>query len=306
MSTAYPDEIIMSIDGGSTNVTYTKKRDTTTTTPPPPPPTTTTPPPPPPTTTTPPPPPPPSTTTTPLAVDKNGIAYLQPLLSDGYKLTYSNETWTFRKNFRTDGSQRCDFEGNPKDSAFIAGYFKPEGSDDGEEVAAKLNGGPHSSSNPSYADVIDMGITNFLGTKSRVRWEKDHPQYSSNVATGPGSQLPIGDVRNKWLGYCGFKVNLDTNNDGKPDSVAVIGMVDVGGLDANGKPKNQWKVTYKRIFKGTEIPLKSIYTCYMNTIGKSDQCQQTIRIDQQPYAKWTSADPPYKFVTCKEVKVSKV
>jgi hypothetical protein len=236
--------------------------------------------------------------------DKNGIRYVQPILHN--KLTYSNETWTFTKNFRSDGSMRCDFKDRIRNSVFIGGYFKVKGPDS-EEVSAKLNGGPHTSSSPenTYADTMDVGITNFLGTKSRVRWEKTHPDYSSSI-TPSTSYLPIGDVRNKWRGYCGLKVNLDDNRDGKPDRVALIGMVDVGGLNSTTlKPVNNWKITYRRIFTPSEIALKSIWTPYVATIGKSGLAQTSIRVDEQSQSEWQSSNPPYKYVTCKEVTATK-
>jgi hypothetical protein len=238
--------------------------------------------------------------------DKNGIKYLQPFSS--FKLTYSNETWTFNKNFRSDGSMRCDFEDRIRNSVYVAGYFIVKGSDDSEEVSAKLNGGPHTSSSPenTYADTMDLGITNFLGTKSRVRWEKTHPNYSSSISPS-SSALPVGDIRNKWRGYCGLKVNLDDNGDGKPDRVALYAYVDVGGLDPTTmKPVNNWKGTYKRVFSPSEIALKSIWTPYVATIGKPQLAQQTIRVDQQSQSEWQSSNPPYKYVTCKEVTVTKI
>jgi hypothetical protein len=237
--------------------------------------------------------------------DKNGIRYVQPFSS--YKLTYSNETWTFTKNFRSDGSMRCDFRDRIRKSVYVGGYFKVKGPD-GEEVAGKLNGGPHTSSSPenTYADTMDIGITNFLGTKSRVRWEKTHPNYSSGIRPS-GSQLPIGDIRNKWRGFCALKVNLDSNRDGKPDVVVLVGMVDVGGLNPTTmKPVNRWKITYRRMFKPSEIALKSIWTPYVATIGKSELACQTIRIDQQSQSEWQSSNPPYKYVTCKQVTATKI
>jgi hypothetical protein len=237
--------------------------------------------------------------------DKNGIRYVQPLSS--YKLRYSNETWTFTKNFRSDGSMRCDFRDRIRKSVYVGGYFKVKGPDS-EEVAAKLNGGPHTSSSPenTYADTMNIGITNFEGTKSRVRWEKTHPNYSSSIDPA-ASGLPIGDVRSKWRGYCGLKVNLDSNGDGKLDRVALIGMVDTGGLDPTTmKPRNNWKITYRRIFKPSEIPLKSIWTPYVATIGKPELAYQTIRIDEQSRSEWQSSNPPYKYVTCKEVTATKI
>jgi hypothetical protein len=239
--------------------------------------------------------------------DKNGIRYVQPLSS--YRLTYSNETWTYTKNFRSDGSMRCDFKDRIRKSVYVGGYFKVKGPD-AEEVAAKLNGGPHTSSSPenTYADTMVIGITNFEGTKSRVRWEKTHPNYSGSIDSN-SSTLPIGDIQNKWRGFCGLKVNLDSDGDGKPDRVALIGMVDVGGLDAiTMKPRNNWKTTFSRIFKPSEIALKSIWTPYVATIGKPELAQQTIRIDQQSQSEWlsSSSNPPYKYVTCKEVTATKI
>jgi hypothetical protein len=237
--------------------------------------------------------------------DKNGIKYVQPVPT--FKLTYSNETWTFTKNFRSDGSMRCDFKDRIRNSVYIGGYFKVKGPDS-EEVSAKLNGGPHTSSSPenTYADTMDVGITNFLGTKSRVRWEKTHPNYSSSISAS-SSSLPVGDVRNKWRGYCGLKVNLDDNGDGKPDRVALIGMVDVGGLNSTTmKPVNSWKITYRRIFTPSEIALKSIWTPYVATIGKSGLAQTSLRVDEQSQSEWQSSNPPYKYVTCKEVTATKI
>jgi hypothetical protein len=239
--------------------------------------------------------------------DKNGIRYVQPLSAANYKLTYFNETWTFTKNFRSDGSMRCDFKDRIRKSVYVGGYFKVKGPD-WEEVAARVNGGPHTSSSPenTYADTMDISIVNFLGTKSRVRWEKTHPYYSSGILPGV-SELPVGDVRNRWRGYCGLKVNLDNDDDGNPDRVALIGMVDVGGLDPTTmKPRNNWKITYRRIFRPSEIALKSIWTHYVVTIGKPELAVQTIRIDQQSQSEWTSSNRPYKYVTCKEVTATKV
>jgi hypothetical protein len=154
---------------------------------------------------------------------------------------------------------------------------------------------------------MDIGITNFEGTKSRVRWEKTHPNYSSGIIPS-SSSLPIGDVRSKWRGYCGLKVNLDDNRDGKPDRVALIGMVDVGGLNPTTmKPVNNWKITYRRIFTPSEIALKSIWTPYVATIGKPELAYQTIRIDQQSQSEWlSSSNRPYRYVTCKEVTATKI
>ena len=98
-----------------------------------------------------------------------------------------------------------------------------------------------------------------------------------------------------------------TNGDGKPDRVALIGMVDVGGLDPTTmKPVNNWKITYSRVFTPSEIALKSIWTPYVATIGKPELAQTTIRVDQQSQSEWQSSNPPYKYVTCKEVAATKI
>jgi hypothetical protein len=246
-----------------------------------------------------------TTTSSSSSNDKNGVRYVQPV--SGYRLTYSNETWTFTKNFRSDGSMRCDFRDRIRKSVYVGGYFKVKGPDS-EEITARLNGGPHTSGSPenTYADTMNIGITNFEGTESRVRWEKTHPNYSSSINSN-SSNLPVGDIRNKWRGFCGLKVNLDRDGNGKPDRVALVGMVDVGGLDPTTmKPRNNWKTTYSRIFTPSEIPLKSIWTPYVATIGKPGLAYQTIRIDEQSRSEWQSSSPPYRYVTCKQVTATKI
>jgi hypothetical protein len=42
-----------------------------------------------------------------------------------------------------------------------------------------------------------------------------------------------------------LKINLDDNDDDEPDRVALVGMVDVGGLNSTTmKPVNNWKVSH--------------------------------------------------------------
>jgi hypothetical protein len=255
---------------------------------------------------TPPPPVPPPPTAQ--SVDKNGIVYPQPFTAEGVKLSYSNETWDFRHNFRSDGSMRCDFKG-VRNSVLLAGYFKVTGGTDNEEIAGKMNGGPHTSNgtsgsttepNNTWADAMDMGIVNFIGTRSRIRWEKTHPNYTSGISPSY-SQLPIGSIRDKWVGAMSLKVNLP---DGR---IGLVGMIDVGGLGAeDGKPANSWKITFKRIFSQSEIALKSVLTPYVATIGHPEAAENTIRIDQQKLSEWTSSNPPYKYVTCKQIEAVKI
>ena len=105
----------------------------------------------------------------------------------------------------------------------------------------------------------------------------------------------------------GWKINLDDNGDDGPDRVALVGMVDVGGLNSTTmKPVNNWKVTYLRYFIPSEIALKSIWTPYVATIDKPELAYQTIRIDEQSQSEWkSSTNPPYRYVTCKEVRATK-
>ena len=201
----------------------------------------------------------------------------------------------------------------------VAGYYKVDVGTlpDGEEVSAQMNGGQHPNDLPpavpnnTYADTQDISITNMLGTTSRVRFEATHPDYTSDYPPTFEEQ-PIGDIRNVWRGYIGLKINLDMDNDGTLDHVALIGMVDVGGLDASENPINNWKITYKRIFTEAEITaagIKSVYTPYVATIGQEAYVETTIRIDDQIHADWTNATValrPYRYVTCKEITVSRL
>lgn len=252
--------------------------------------------------------------------DANHIQYPQPLLTDGYRLSFGNEAFTFVENFRTDGSMRCNFLG-VRNSVMLAGYFRVVGATiPNEEVSAEMNGGPHTSTgtsgsttvaNDTWADTMDLGIVDFEGADSRVRFEATHPNYSSAYAPTTES-LPISDIRNVWRGFIGLKVNLDTDDDGQPDKVAIIGMVDTGGLDGSNVPVNSWIISYKRIFDASEIQatgIKSLFTPYVATIGHPEAAENTVRIDGQVYADWTNANVslrPYKYVTCKEVFVTNI
>jgi hypothetical protein len=251
--------------------------------------------------------------------DINGIQYFQPLTAEGYTISYFNDTYTYVKNFRTDGSMRSNFRGIVMPSHVVMGYFKVTGASpltDAEEVACQMNGGTHTGAvtdpdfdstsvpNAAWADQMDIGITNFLGTTSRVRFEKTHPTYSS--AFPPTfEELPIGDVRGVWRGYAGYKINLDTNGDGRLDTIALIGCVDIDGLIGGTTPANNWKITYKRLFLPSEIDLKAHWRPYVAMICHPEGVEYTVRIDQQVHADWISTDPavqPYKYTTLKEVR----
>jgi hypothetical protein len=46
--------------------------------------------------------------------DQNGVRYVQPFKT--FRVEYSNETYTFEKDFKSDGSMRCDFKDDVRDS----------------------------------------------------------------------------------------------------------------------------------------------------------------------------------------------
>lgn len=214
--------------------------------------------------------------------DKNGVAYIT---IPGF--VYAAERFDWTKNFKSNGSMRHDFENAPDENQVVVGYFKVDGPDD-EEISAKLGGGPHGDDNPDWADCYDIGIIDFAGTSSRLRFEKSHPDYAS----GPSAKVTgIGDVRNEWVGAMGMKLNLDTDGDGKTDKVRVLAWVDPDGLDAAGKPKNGWKKTLDVTLALSEVKLKSPTIPYVTTIGESSQAQATIRIDGQDDGSYE-----YKFV----------
>ena len=247
-------------------------------------------------------------------LDKNGIKRVDPL--NEYSLSYDDEWYTFIKNFRSDGSMRMDFKNRESDSAMLAGFFRIQSSDctntPKEEIASKFNGGPHTSNgesgskdepNNTWADTMDMG-TSFDLDKGRVRWEKTHPIYSSSISP-TSTQTPISGTMcstpDRWIGYMAFKLNLDSNCDGKVDQIRLIQYIDKSGLN-NGKPRNSWILTFGRTFSINEIGLKSKIQSYVEDIGHPEYRYQTLRIDGQSQSEWKSTtNPPYKFVTLKEI-----
>jgi hypothetical protein len=254
--------------------------------------------------------------------DRNGIEYLQP---SGYDLEYGTEHFSFVKNFRSDGSMRMDFEGTniAFPSLFIAGYFNVElggGSerdcraDPREEISIKVNGGPHNDDDPEYADTMDAGVIKFnADSPSRFRVEPEHPDYSSSYSSralpSGGWPIQVSDICSVPGGFIGaalFKLVLDNNDDGTADAVRIISLVDESGLQ-NNRPQNNWEIVYTREFsipngmdgiKSMEIP----YVC-LPEVDECDEAQQTIRIDEQSRTAWRSiSNPPYKFVTLKEIE----
>jgi len=268
-------------------------------------------------------------------LDPNGLLRLNPLgnnspFGDSYSLSYDSEYYIgdARKNFRTDGSMRIDWEGKPNpmtdtDGVMLAGYFNIDlggerttandcTANPGEEISMKMNGGPHSSSNPTWADTIDSGVIRFHGdSPSRVRAEPTHPDYTSafpskTLSGGwPIQSTNLCTVPGGWVGAMAFKINVDKNKDGTADAVRVLHYVDESGL-LNGKPQNKWELVYYQEFTPSNFGgLKSIFQPYVCTIGECDEHQESIRIDEQSQTRWQSTtNPPYKFVTYKEIVVA--
>jgi hypothetical protein len=272
-------------------------------------------------------------------LDPNGLMRLNPLaggkspFGDSYNLSYDSEYYIgdARKNFRSDGSMRIDWKGKPAtmadtDGVMLAGYFnidlggeRTSGNDCTanplEEVSMKMNGGPHTSSSPqnTWADTMDSGTISFNGDRSRFRTEETHPDYSGSY---PGRTLSGGwpiqttnlcTVPGGWTGVAAFKINVDKNGDGTADAVRILHYVDESGL-LNNKPQNKWELVYYQEFAVPNgMELKSMLQPYVCTIGECDEHQETIRIDEQSLSRWQSTtNPPYKFVTYKEIVVDGV
>lgn len=259
--------------------------------------------------------------------DANGFLRYDPL-SD-YSMATDDEYFIGNaiENFRSDGSMRIDFKGYDTDSLMIGGYFHPENggtncaTEGGEFYGAKMNGGPHTTSNPppatetsttpwpnqNAADTMDLEVINMDGDESRFRPEKTHPTYGANITSQSGNSFPGTDLCDAspdgWIGILAYKLNLDSDCNGQPDRVSVIGFVDVSGLNGDGTPKNNWQRTYKQTF--TSIALKSMYQPWVQTVGHSADTYQTLRVDQQSQSAWedseSNGDNVYRYVTLKEI-----
>ena len=253
-------------------------------------------------------------------LDPNGILRKDPIA--GYTMAFGSEFYIGNavKNFRADGSERIDFKGKETDSLLIAGYFNVVKGDannanwcvenagnPGEEISSKINGGPHNDVNPQYADTADFGVINAEGTQSRLRFEIDHPDYEPATAptTQPGLPLQndLCSVPGGWTGIMTEKINQDTNCDGIIDRIFVANYVDESGLNpTTGKPQNNWELVWYKQFTLSQWLTKGKVQSYVENIEQPSLRYQTIRIDNQDQASWlNTADPPYKFVTLKEI-----
>jgi hypothetical protein len=205
-------------------------------------------------------------------VDANGILY-----HDFAGFEYAAERTDWRRNFRADGSMRHDFLNVPHDNQCLVGYFKVSGPDN-EEISAKLASGPHTDREPTWADTYGIGVINVAGTRARLRYEATHPRYRA----GPSRPVSgIGRIEGRWVGALGCKLNIDRNGDGTPDTARIVAMVDAAGLDASGRPGNDWRTTLDVEIPFAEVGLKSPATPYVATIGHPEDAQATFRTDEQ-------------------------
>jgi hypothetical protein len=227
------------------------------------------------------------------SVDKNGVAYVA---LPGFSYVGGKERFDWKENFKSNGSMRHDFSGTAEGNQCALGYFVVEGPND-EELSIKLGGGPHNDDNPEYADTYDFGVTNFAGNKSRLRFEKTHPDYSDSI---PGLSFSFGSVENKWVGVMACKLNLDDNADSQVDKIWTVAWVDPQGLDAQGKPKNAWTKVFDKKLSLGEVKLKSPTEPYVATIGKPQLAQATVRIDEQDEGSYEHKYVAYRSpVACK-------
>jgi hypothetical protein len=254
--------------------------------------------------------------------DKNNLQVNNPWCED-YNIAIGDQYFTFVKNFRSDGSMRMNFRGLDTPSMVIAGYIRVQSEDcaatPNEEISGQLNGGPHTSNgvpgstsqpNSWWADNFDLGIS-FSGQDSRLRVEPTHPELSDPFDSDTDT-LPLDDdlCTGNFVGVQFHKTNLDTDCDDEIDSVGLATFVDLTGPGS----LNDWELAYSRIFaiadiedpdasaNGVEDKVKSAEVPYVTTIGHPEAVEQTIRIDGQSQSEWQSTtNPPYKFVTLKEV-----
>jgi hypothetical protein len=272
-------------------------------------------------------------------LDPNGLLRLDPVA--GHNFAIGNEYYIEDaiKNFRSDGSERIDFKDKETDSFIVAGHInvvKGAGGNNNicaeepdEEISVKGNGGPHTDNNenavstftditpwpsPNSADTIDIGVINFAGTEGRLRPEMTHPDYGDPYPSLSGNTYPNVDLCNAsqddWIGFYSVKINLDTNCNGKYDRVYTVNYIDTSGLGPDGKPQNKWTIaqggyrTYAAQFSPTQIELKSIFQYWgqYSSVNHPAYTYQTVRVDHQDQSAWQSTtDPPYKFITLKQI-----
>lgn len=221
------------------------------------------------------------------AADANGIVY-----HDFGGFAYVAERTDWRRNFRPDGSMRHDFLNVPHEHQCLVGYFKVSGPPN-EEISAKLASGPHNDREPSWADTYGIGIINFAGTRARVRYEATHPIYRA----GPSRSVSgVGSIDGRWIGALGCKLNVDRDGDGTADAARIVAMVDLAGLDAAGKPGNDWRTTLDVAIPFGDVGLKSPAAPYVATIGRPAEAQATFRTDGQ------GPGYEYKYVTYRRLE----
>lgn len=210
-----------------------------------------------------------------MLVDKNGLEYL-PIQG----LTYKNESFAAKENFRPDGSYRLDFSGE-RDSVCVGAYMNVAGPDN-EEFAGKLLGTHSSQGKNSGSYVIGIQLNG-----KRVRLRKEiHPDYTESIKP---TSLNLGDLRKKWIGVMYFKINQPSGK------VVCQAFVDVTGLDSDGHPRNNWQKIFECVDDGTIAKGKWKPIWLKPSLGPK-MTSNTIRVDGQVKTTYS-----YKHAFCREI-----
>lgn len=176
-------------------------------------------------------------------------------------------------NKRDDGL-RLDYD-NPPDGSYVNsvqvfyGTFKGKVPDD--DITFKWSWARHTGN--ATVKAYGIGLDNKTG-KLRGRMEWNHPDYTSNLATGTGGK-PI--EKGKVYGYMGIKRTLPNGN------IELTYYQDQGGLGVDGKPANQWKKLL--VWEDKE---------YKVTDYKENGCECTTRIDTEKG--WDNVDVKLSFI----------
>jgi hypothetical protein len=259
------------------------------------------------------------------SADTNGIHYKQP---DGYTVTYGQEY--FGPLDMHSGSQSTIyFKGKNTDSFMMAGYIQLQECQehDTDTIAFVLGGGPRNTVNPTWADSLDLeveklGSDNANGDDieaSRLRVLESFPTYSSGITPGPVTfdfmpngndpgaticEVPgLGDLSDDtypWTGFMAFKLNVDEDENGTPDHVAVQAFADIGGRhfteEGPGAPINSWSKVFDGYYECDDLdPMKSCFEPYVQTIGQGSETYHSMKINGQ------SEVPANVFFTLKNI-----
>lgn len=201
-------------------------------------------------------------------------------------------------------SSRLDHENLPNgcfEYAFGAYVKIDANTSSNEEIGMFLGGGSHqggSLENRKRGRSYVVGIRN-TGEKIRVRKEFPHPKYHG---TGINKTINIGNVRNKWIGVIGAKINENNN-------VRLMVWVDTTAPSNIDNPPNSWTLVLDVTDSGnweidradntpSEITDEQIEEPWLTPFDTSSPGTCTIRADDQPRSM------EHRFEFFKEIKHS--